>query len=72
MLQINAADKPFQWRKALRSIGNGNCVEVARSNAGVVVRDSWDPDGPMLAYSAESWRAFTVQARQRSSGYSGQ
>ncbi len=71
MLLINAAGKPFQWRKALRSIGNGNCVEVARSNGGVVVRDSQDPNGPMLAYGAESWRAFTAQARQGRSGDSG-
>ncbi|MBB4906562.1 DUF397 domain-containing protein [Actinophytocola algeriensis] len=35
----------------------GNCVEVA--NAGVVgVRDSKDPDGPLLFFTRGGWDAF--------------
>jgi Domain of unknown function (DUF397) len=60
----NAVPGPLPWRKALRSVGNGNCVEVAPAAAGVVVRDSQDPDGLALAYNASSWRAFAVAARQ--------
>jgi hypothetical protein len=29
----------------------------------VIVRDSQDPIGPMIAYSPGSWRAFAQEAR---------
>ncbi|MEU8259647.1 DUF397 domain-containing protein [Micromonospora sp. NPDC048999] len=46
------------WRKSTRS-GNGECVEVADNLAGVVgVRDSKDPDGPVLTFAPQTWRAF--------------
>ncbi len=49
------------WRKSSWSGGNGNCVEVAANLPGVVaVRDSKDPDGPVLAFSPAVWRAFAA------------
>ena len=47
------------WRKAQRSTGNGACVEIA-SAAGPVValRDSKDPDGPILVYTQAEFSAF--------------
>jgi hypothetical protein len=63
MSQISASTESFQWRKALRSIGNGNCVEVSSARTGIVVRDSKAPDGPILAYPAESWRTFAHEVR---------
>ena len=60
----NAAPESFGWRKALRSLGNGNCVEVATVAAGVAVRDSKDPAGPMLTLDAHSWRSFAGAARR--------
>jgi hypothetical protein len=37
---------------------NGGCLEVA-AKAGVVgVRDSKDPGGPILHFSAKEWHAF--------------
>lgn len=38
--------------------GNGDCVEVAASGDEILVRDSKDPNGPTLAYSAQDWRRF--------------
>lgn len=37
----------------------GNCVEVADLSPMVGVRDSKDPDGPKLTFSASAWSAFT-------------
>lgn len=48
------------WRKSSHSGGNGGqCVEVAGSVPGVVaVRDSKNPDGPILMFSPAAWAAF--------------
>ncbi len=46
------------WRKSRRSVGNGACVEVAPASGSVAVRDSTDPVGPMLRYSAQAWQTF--------------
>jgi Domain of unknown function (DUF397) len=51
------------WRKARRSMANGNCVEVHPVTGAVAVRDSQNRGGLVLAYSAESWRVFTLAAR---------
>jgi hypothetical protein len=50
----------IEWRKASYSSTNGgNCVEVGTTGRTVAVRDSKDPDGPMLAFGPGSWQAFT-------------
>ncbi|MGC9666722.1 DUF397 domain-containing protein [Planosporangium sp. 12N6] len=55
MTDLNGA----RWRKSRRSSNDGACVEVADDLAGVVyVRDSKDPDGPVLAFEPDAWRAF--------------
>lgn len=51
------------WRKSSRSIGNGACTEVARHPDGVAVRDSKDPKGPVLSFSAGEWREFIAHIK---------
>ncbi|QRX92693.1 DUF397 domain-containing protein [Streptomyces noursei] len=48
------------WRKSSYSNGTGgDCVEVADGLPGVVpVRDSKDPQGPALVFSAARWSSF--------------
>jgi hypothetical protein len=49
-----------QWRKSTRSGSTGNCVEVAKNLDGVIaVRDSKDPNGPVLLFTPDEWTAFT-------------
>lgn len=51
-----------RWRKSSRSNANGGaCVEVANNLPGrVLVRDSKDPNGPILTFSSKAWAAFTA------------
>ena len=48
------------WRKSNCSGFNGDCIEVGCGPAVVGIRDSKDPDGPVLAVSGETWQAFTA------------
>jgi hypothetical protein len=52
----------LDWRKAKRSMNNGNCTEVATTVGFVAVRDSKDPQGPVLQYPVNSWRSFLAAA----------
>jgi hypothetical protein len=53
-----------QWRKSSYSTVEGNCVEVADlDHGGRAVRDSKDPSGPALMFTATEWVAFTTGVR---------
>ncbi len=55
----------YEWRKSSHSAqSEGNCVEVATLPSGVAVRDSKDPDGPVLRFTAEEWHAFLSRVRE--------
>ncbi|MFD5824059.1 DUF397 domain-containing protein [Lentzea sp. NPDC060358] len=49
-----------EWRKSSRSSGGNNsaCVEVAFAGSSVGVRDSKNPDGATLVFSAVQWAFF--------------
>ena len=53
------------WRKSSRSNGNGgnNCTMVAVGVDAVGVKDSKDPEGPVLAFTLAAWAGFVAQAR---------
>lgn len=60
-MQVDLTGAP--WRKSTYSNGQGGCVEVADGFDGIVpVRDSKDPDGPALVFSADAWAAFARAA----------
>jgi Domain of unknown function (DUF397) len=49
----------YSWRKSSYTSGQGNCVEVTdMPDSSYAVRDSKNPDGPVLRFPANTWRAF--------------
>jgi hypothetical protein len=50
------------WRKSSYSNGDGGeCIEVADGFPGVTpVRDSKDPHGPALVFTAAAWAGFVT------------
>jgi Domain of unknown function (DUF397) len=62
------------WRKSTYSNGSGgNCVEVADLPNGRAVRDSKHPQGPILVFATDQWRAFVqgIKARNLHAGLAG-
>ena len=51
------------WRRSSRSTATSNCVEVAAAGPAVGVRDSKDPDGPVLVLPAAAWTHFVAAIR---------
>ena len=49
------------WRKSTYSGASGNaCVEIAKSDNTVLVRDTTNRDGAALTVDAAAWRQFTA------------
>jgi len=59
----DAVELACRWRKASYSVNNGQCVEVASDRAAVLVRDTVDRSGAVIAYAPAAWRAFIGSAK---------
>jgi hypothetical protein len=51
------------WRKSSQSNNSGECVEVARTEAAVLVRDTRNRSGAVLSFPAAQWSAFIRRVR---------
>ncbi|MEU4804726.1 DUF397 domain-containing protein [Actinosynnema sp. NPDC023587] len=50
---------PTRWRKSSHSGGNGaDCVELAHAATALLVRDSKNPDGPVLTFPSTDVAGF--------------
>lgn len=56
-LKVNLANAV--WKKSTRSGPvSDNCVEIAFVDGAIAMRDSKDPAGPVLLFTAGEWDAF--------------
>ena len=61
---MNTDEARVTWKKSTRSNGSGDCVEVAQLQDGRrLVRDSKNPDGAILTFTPNEWRAFLDGAK---------
>ncbi|MFG3659165.1 DUF397 domain-containing protein [Streptomyces sp. NPDC047706] len=62
---VRASKLDARWTKSRHSNAEGNCVEVAALvDGGVALRNSRDPDGPALVYTAAELAAFLAGAKE--------
>ena len=53
-----------RWRKSLHSAGGAaQCVELDLRPTTAALRDSKNPDGPVLTFSAPAWHRFLAAAK---------
>jgi hypothetical protein len=63
-ITLSASEREgLAWLKAHSSTANGQCVEIASAVGNIAIRDSKDPDGPVLVYTTSEFRAFLDGAR---------
>jgi len=62
MAKAAEGSQEIVWHRASRC-ANGECVEVARGDGLILVRDSKDPAGAVLTYSDEEWTAFIASIK---------
>jgi uncharacterized protein DUF397 len=60
---LTGVTAPLAWRKSSYSSDTINCVEVAPTPDAVAVRDSKDPDGPILWFGTDAWQRFVNAVR---------
>ncbi|MFS8204189.1 DUF397 domain-containing protein [Streptomyces sp. CWNU-52B] len=60
---MQASSLDADWIKSRYSNAEGNCVEVARIDGGIAVRNSRHPEGPALVYTSAELAAFLAGAK---------
>ncbi|MEZ3178070.1 DUF397 domain-containing protein [Streptomyces pimonensis] len=61
---VRASQLDARWIKSRHSNAEGNCVELAPlTDGGIAVRNSRDPEGPALVYTAAELAAFLAGAK---------
>jgi Domain of unknown function (DUF397) len=63
LLLSDAERASLSWLKAQSSGANGQCIEIASTAGKIAIRDSKDPEGPILVYTPGEFRAFLDGAR---------
>ncbi|MBL7512933.1 DUF397 domain-containing protein [Frankia sp. CNm7] len=53
------------WRRSSFCGADTACVDVAIGPRGIAVRDSKDPHGPVLRFSAREWETFLLGVHNR-------
>ncbi|MEV6123375.1 DUF397 domain-containing protein [Streptomyces sp. NPDC052077] len=61
---VRASSLETHWIKTRHSAAEGNCVEVARVDGGIAMRNSRFPDGPALVYTTAEVAAFLAGAKE--------
>jgi Domain of unknown function (DUF397) len=52
------------WRTSSYSgSGGGNCVEAGAVPGAILVRDTKDRSGPVLAFGQQAWQAFAADVK---------
>jgi predicted secreted Zn-dependent protease len=64
---VRAGD--LMWRKSSHS-EDTNCLEVAATSTGVLVRHSNDTAGQILSFSYDEWQAFVAGVRNNEFDFS--
>lgn len=60
----------LDWRHG-SSCNGGTCVEVARFREKIAVRDSGNPTGPILTFTASNWEDFITNIKAGEFGAGG-
>jgi hypothetical protein len=53
-----------EWKKSSFSGAGNDCIETRLAGARVEMRDSLDPDGTVLSFTADAWRALLATLKE--------
>ncbi|PSK96178.1 uncharacterized protein DUF397 [Murinocardiopsis flavida] len=62
MTRPTIEDTPAWYKSSYSTSGGRDCVEVAHTTAGVLVRDSTKPEAGHLSFTPREWECFLNSA----------